>query len=134
MAAKQTAGTYDAHENILHLWYPNRVELTDEAAVRGFFDEVLIQWIRPCPTRPYLLVNYANVTIASNLVDPYAQSIRSIQPMVLGTFRYGVPPDFTGVAVAIGNMRLSSRANIFPDEASARAAIRRAKEAEHVRR
>jgi hypothetical protein len=125
----QTAGKYEATENILHLWYPRRVELTDEQRVRAFFDEVLVHWIKPCPKKPYLLVNYSNVTIASNLAEAYASSIQQLKPLVLGTFRYGMPPDFTGVAVAIGNMRLSAPANIFPDEMSARAAIRRVAEA-----
>jgi hypothetical protein len=58
----------------------------------------------------------------------YANNIRRFRTMILGTYRYNVPPDFTGVAVALGNMELAARANIFPDEASARDAIRRAKE------
>jgi len=43
---------------------------------------------------------------------------------VLGTFRYGVARDLTGVAITMGNMSVGSLANIFPDEASAREAIR----------
>ena len=46
----------------------------------------------------------------------------------LGTFRYDVPASFTGVTVALGNLRLATPANIFPDERSAREAIRLAKE------
>lgn len=37
-AAKATAGAYDATENILHLWFPQRVELADEESVRKFLD------------------------------------------------------------------------------------------------
>jgi hypothetical protein len=134
MAAGLTDGAYEPRENILHLWYPRRVELTDEAAIQAFFDEVLTHWIRPCPQKPYLLVNYANVTIATNMADAYAKSIQLMKPLVLGTFRYGVPPDFTGVAVALGNLRLSAPANIFPDESSAREAIGRAKSGQGGRR
>jgi hypothetical protein len=134
MADKYTEGKYEVEENILHLWYPRRVELTDESRLKVFFDEVLTDWIRPCPQRPYLLVNYAGVTIASNLASAYAGNIQRVKPLVVATFRYGVPPDFTGVAVAIGNLQLSAPANIFADEASARDAIRRAKQGLQGRR
>jgi hypothetical protein len=127
MATRQTDGLYESAENILHLWFPRHVALTDEQKVREFFDEVLVEWIERCPTRPYLLVNFSNLSIPSNMASAYAKSIVRFQPLVLGTFRYGVPPDFTGVAVAIGNMQLSTPANMFPDEASAREAIRRAR-------
>jgi len=43
-----TAGEYESAENILHLWFPRRVELTDEQTIRSFFDEVLVDWIQPC--------------------------------------------------------------------------------------
>jgi hypothetical protein len=127
MATRHTDGLYESTENILHLWFPRHVALTDEGKVQEFFDEVLVDWIQPCPTRPYLLVNFANLSIGSNMTGAYAKNIQRFQSLVLGTFRYGVPPDFTGVAVAIGNMQLAAPANIFPDEASARDAIRRAR-------
>ncbi|HXX68842.1 MAG TPA: hypothetical protein VEK07_16770 [Polyangiaceae bacterium] len=125
---KTTAGAYEASENILHLWFPQRVELLDEEAVRLFFDEVIADWIAPCPPRPYLLVDFANLHIRPNMAEAYAKNIARFQPMLLGTYRYGVPASFTGVAIALGNLRLAARANIFPDERSARDAIRLAKE------
>jgi hypothetical protein len=88
------------------LWFPCLIELADENAVRDFFDEVIADWIRPSPQRPYLLVNFANLHIRANMVDDYAKNIARFQSMVLGTYRYGMPPSFTGVAVALGNWRL----------------------------
>jgi hypothetical protein len=44
---KLAAGEYESAENILHLWFPRRVELVDEEAIRAFFDEVITEWIRP---------------------------------------------------------------------------------------
>jgi len=126
--AKKTAGAYDPSENILHVWFPRRVELVDEEAVRLFFDEVISDWIAPCRSRPYLLVNFSNLHIRPNMAEAYAKNIARFQPMLLGTYRYGVPASFTGVAIALGNLRLAARANIFPDERSARSAIRTAKE------
>lgn len=125
---KTTAGAYEASENILHLWFPHRVELVDERAVRLFFDEVINDWIKPCPTEPYLLVNFRNLHIRPNMAEAYANNIARFQSMIRGTYRYGVPASFTGVAIALGNLRLAARANIFPDERSARSAIRSAKE------
>jgi hypothetical protein len=125
--SKFTFGAYEGAENILHLWYPNRVQLADEATVVDFFEEVESLWIRPCPTRPYLLVNYANVHLAANMAAVYAARIARFRPLVIETFRYGVAPDFTGVAVALGTLKLAARANIFADEAAARDAIRRYK-------
>jgi hypothetical protein len=125
---KTTAGAYSPSENILHLWFPARVELVDEEAVRLFFDEVIADWIERCPSRPYLLVNFANLHIRPNMAEAYSKNIARFQPMLLGTYRYGVPASFTGVAIALGNLRLAARANMFPDEQSARSAIRLAKE------
>jgi hypothetical protein len=128
MAIKLTAGEYNATENVLHLWFPRRIELADEKAVRDFFDEVIADWIRPCPQRSHLLVNFSNLHIRPNMADAYAKNIARFQSMVLGTYRYGVPPSFTGVAVALGNLQLAAPANIFVDEGSAREAIRLAKQ------
>jgi hypothetical protein len=125
---KMTTGRYEASENILHLWYPHRVDLNDKEVLRRFFDEVSDDWIGPCPSPPYLLVNYANVHIRADMAEAYAKNIGRFQPMLLGTYRYGVPASFTGVTVALGNLKLAAPANIFPDEQSARRAIRLAKE------
>jgi hypothetical protein len=127
MATKRVEGSYDPLENILHLWFPKPVQLTDERTVVAFFDEVVRDWIAPCPTKPYLLVNYANLYISASLADAYAKNIGAFQSLLLGTFRYAVAPNFTGVAVALGNLKLSAAPNIFPDEASAREAIRHTK-------
>jgi hypothetical protein len=132
-AVKLTAGNYESAENILHLWFPHRVELADEEEVRVFFDEVMTDWIRRCPRQPYLLVNFSNLHIRANLAEAYARNIARFQPLLLGTYRYGIPPTFTGVAVALGNLRLAAPANIFPDQSGAREAIRAAKEREHSR-
>jgi hypothetical protein len=129
---KLAAGEYESAENILHLWFPRRVELADEAAVCAFFDEVMADWIQPHPSKPYLLVNFGNLHMRANMAEMYATSIAQFQSMLLGTYRYGVPPSFTGVAVALGNLRLAAPANIFPDERSAREAIRAAKESQTV--
>ncbi|HEV3193515.1 MAG TPA: hypothetical protein VGY54_23565 [Polyangiaceae bacterium] len=125
---KLTAGEYESAENILHLWFPRRVELADDRAVCGFFDEVVADWIQPCLRRPYLLVNFGNLHIHANMAEVYSKNIARFQTMLLGTYRYGVPPSFTGVAVALGNLQLGAPANLFPDELSAREAIRIAKQ------
>jgi hypothetical protein len=125
---KLAAGEYESAENILHLWFPRRIELADEEAIRAFFDEVRVEWIQPRPSKPYLLVNFSNLHIRANMAEVYAANIARFQPMLLGTYRYGVPASFTGVAVALGNLQLAAPANIFPDERSAREAIRAAKE------
>jgi hypothetical protein len=124
-----TSGAYEPEENILHLWYEQPVDLRDEVAVINFFEEVETRWIRACPEKPWLLVNYRNVRIAPAMTSVYAKCIQRFLPLVRGTFRYGVGSDLTGVAVAMGNIGVAPQANIFDDEASARAAIRRARAA-----
>lgn len=126
--AKLTAGSYDATENILHLWFPQRVELADEEGVRRFFGEVLDDWIKPCPRPPYLLVNFGNLHIRANMSQAYSKNIAGFQSLLRGTYRYGVPASFTGVAVALGNLELNAPAHMFADEQAARDAIRLAKE------
>ncbi len=129
-----TSGAYEQDENVLHLWYECPVDLHDEATILAFFAEVETRWIRSCPQKPYLLVNYRNVRIAPTMTAMYARSIERFKSLVLGTFRYdvgsGVGSDLTGVAVALGNMELGAPGNIFADEASARAAIRLARDAQ----
>jgi hypothetical protein len=129
---KLMAGEYESAENILHLWFTRRIELVDEEEVRAFFNEVMVDWIQPCASKPYLLVNFGNLHMRANMAEVYATSIAQFQSMLLGTYRYGVPPSFTGVAVALGNLQLAAPANIFPDERSAREAIRAAKESQTV--
>jgi hypothetical protein len=123
MRRGRTSGSYDAGQNVLHIWYEQPVVCTDELAVNSLFDEVENIWVRACPKKPYLLVNYANVRIAPAVTDTYARRIERLKVLVLGTFRYDVGTDLTGVTITMGNMSVGTHANIYPDEASARAAI-----------
>jgi hypothetical protein len=118
-----TSGKYDAESNVLHLWYEHAVDLRDEATMTAFFDEVENRWIRTCPRKPYLLVNFRNIRIPPSMTAVYARCIQKFQPLVLGTFRYAVGADLTGSAVALGNLGLSAQANIFENEGAARDAI-----------
>ena len=120
---KFTSGKYDPAENILHLWFPERVVLTDSATVEEFFREVTHDWIDRCPRPPYLLVNYKNVQILPAATQDYAANIAGFQSKIIATFRYAVSADLTGVAVSMGNLMLSRPANVFANEAEARAAI-----------
>jgi hypothetical protein len=124
---KQVAGRYERENNTLHLWFPRPVNLDNADLVSTFFDEVIEDWINKSPGKFYLLVNYTNLHIAPQQLAAYAENIGRFQHRLLGTFRYSVSNDFTGVAVSLGNVRLHAPANIFPDEASAREAIRAAK-------
>jgi hypothetical protein len=124
---KITAGKYEAVENILHLWFPRHVVLADEEAIRAFSDEVLVDWIQPCPIMPYLLVNFSNLEIRPNMAGVYAKHIGRFESLLLGTYRCGVHPSKIGVVMALSTER-GARANIFPDERSAREAICVAKE------
>jgi len=125
-AVKQVAGQFDKEENILHLWFPAPVNLVDMASVTTFFDEVVSDWIDVTPGQFYLLVNYANLHIAAAVSSAYGESIKRFHDRLLGTFRYAVSQDFTGVAVSLGNMQLQAPANMFSSESVARAAIRQA--------
>lgn len=120
---KFTSGRYDPGQNILHLWFPERVVLTDSATVEAFFREVTHDWIDRCVRPPYLLVNYKNLHILPAATQSYATNIAGFQPKIIATFRYAVSADLTGVAVSMGNLMLSRPANVFSDEAEARAAI-----------
>lgn len=120
---KQVSGRFEDINNILHLWFPSPVLLRDPQSVTAFFDEVIEDWVATAPGCFYLLVDYKNLHIAAQVADSYAANIKRFQHRLLGTFRFGIPGDFTGVAVSLGNMKLQAPANLFSDEASARAAI-----------
>jgi hypothetical protein len=128
---KYSEGVYEAGQNILHLWYPHAIQLADEATIEEFFDESLREWIAPCPTPPYLLVNYANVLMRPDMAESYARNIQRLKGRILGTYRYGIDPDahglFTSVAVRLGNLRITEPAHIFESEKAARAAIAEAR-------
>jgi hypothetical protein len=121
--SKRIAGRFESNQSILHLWFPAPIILRDVDTVTSFFDEVVSDWIDPTPGRFYLLVNYENLHIAGRVADCYAANIKRFQSKLLGTFRYGIPADFTGVAVSLGNLQLQAPANLFESEAAARAAI-----------
>ena len=122
-APKQVDGRLEEANGILHLWFPSPVLLRDSQSVAAFFDEVIEDWIDKAVGNVYLLVNYENLHIAAQVADSYAANIKRFQPKLLGTFRYGIPGDFTGVAVSLGNLKLQAQANLFPDAATARVAI-----------
>jgi len=98
---KQVAGRFEEATNILHLWFPNAVLLRDAQGVTAFFDEVIEDWIDKADGNIYLLVNYENLHIAAQVADSYAENIKRFQHKLFGTFRYGIPGDFTGVAVSL---------------------------------
>ena len=123
---KQVSGRFEPETGVLHLWFPRTVKLTNAESVKIFFDEVISDWIDPTPGPFHLLVNYENLHVSAHMSADYAQNIRRFQHKLLGTYRYGLPGDFTGVAVSLGNMQLQAHANLYDDEASARAAIRAA--------
>lgn len=131
MRKKLVAGNYEREENILHLWFPEPVDLRDESTVEAFFDEVVGDWISLLSGKAYLLVNYRNLRIRPDQVEAYAKNLKKFQPSLYGTFRYGFEPDatghFTGVTVTLGNMKLASPAQIFATEAAARDSVKRAK-------
>lgn len=128
---RYVVGRYDPEENILHLWHPNPTFLNTPEILKDFFNEVTF-WLRSCPTRPYLLVNYANVDITVDLTTEYSRQVKIYHPMVLGVFRYGISASlngsFTTMTVRMGNMKNSMASNLYPDETSARAAIRKQKQ------
>ncbi len=125
---KQVAGRYDADENVLWLWFPGEVRLRQPEDVAAFFDEVAHDWIDSLPGRAYLMVNYANLHIAPSVGKEYAAGMGRFHEKLIGAFRYNVASDFTDTAIALGNLKLRAPANIFPDEAAARDALRRARE------
>lgn len=120
-------GSYEPAQNILHLWYARPVRLDDAHIVAQFFADARDHWIRACTTPPYLLVNYAKVTLRANMVEAYSRQIATFQELVLGTFRYGIEDGalghFTAVAVHLGTAKLSKPPNVFASEAEAREAI-----------
>ncbi len=124
-------GRYEAEENILALWHPQPLVLNELNLIEEFFKEVNY-WLESCPTKPYLLVNYANVNIAVDMTPEYSRQIKAYRPMVLNVFRYNISDDlqgsFTAMAIRMGNLKTSTSSNIYPDETSARQAIKQARQ------
>jgi hypothetical protein len=123
-------GVYEPESNILHTWHPNPIVLDDPFTVEHFFREVR-RLIEACPEPPYNLVNYAGLTISPEMMGAYQAQLKIFRPMVRGVFRYGIAPGVGGTLTGV-TVRLANRteANIFPDEATAREAIRKVRAAE----
>lgn len=128
---KYVVGSYEAEENILHLTHPRQLVLNTPQIMEEFFREV-IYWIKACPVKPYLLVDYTNVDIAVDITQEYTRQLRNYRPMVLEVFRYGLSNDlsgsFTSMAVRMGNLKSATSSNIYPSEEAARQALRKARE------
>jgi hypothetical protein len=128
------AGAYDAVERILKLWYPEPVHLKDDAAMKTMFDEAKREWFSRYlsgDAKLALLIDLSNLHVSPTLVDAFAAELRPMLPRLLGVYRYNAPKDFTGVALSLGAVRAEERsAPLYPDEASARAAIRAARQAQ----
>ena len=122
--------TYDPVENVLHMWHPRPVALDDPFTVERFFRDVR-RLIDGCPDRPYLLVNYAGLTISPEMMGAYQAQLKTYRPMVRGVFRYGIGQGVGGTLTGV-TVRLANRAeaNIFANEGAAREAIRLARSAE----
>jgi hypothetical protein len=122
------SGEYEPKDDILRLWHPQPVSLDAPAFVDEFFREVYAL-VRQCPRPPYLLVDYTNLQIAAELTQHYASRVREYRGQVAGVFRYNLNAGTEGVLTRV-TVLLANRAdaNIFPDEASAREAIRRARQ------
>jgi hypothetical protein len=123
-------GAYEREDNVLHTWHPQPITLDDPFTVERFFREVK-RLIESCPERPYMLVNYAGLAISPEMMSAYQAQLKTYRPLVLGVFRYGIAEGvggtLTGVTVRLAN---KAEANIFPDEAAAREAIRKLRAAE----
>ena len=124
---------YEPEEGILRLCHPEPTMLADPRAVAEFFREVA-RLIRRCPQPPYLLVDYTNLDIAVDMTREYANQVSAYRGRVKGVYRYnlsaGTEGVLTKVAVLLAN---KSDANIYQDEAGARAALRRARTADRLR-
>src|SRR3982751_4429400 len=90
-------GTYEADENILHLWNPTETRLDTAAKIAAYFREVEDVGVRPCPAKPFLLVSYGNLHIPPQMTDAYSAAVGRLKPLLRGTYRYHMPADLTGV-------------------------------------
>jgi hypothetical protein len=126
-------GKYEPAEGILHLSHPEPTTLSDPQAVEGFFQEVA-RLIRRCPQPPYLLVDYTNLDIVVDMTRAYANQVRAYRSLVKGVYRYNLSASTEGVLTKVAVLLANkSDANIYPDEASARAAIRHARTMDPLR-
>jgi hypothetical protein len=126
-AVAAVRGKYEPGEGILHLSHPEPTTLADPTAVAEFFQKVS-RLIRQCPQPPYLLVDYTNLEIAVDMTREYANQVKAYRGQVKGVYRYNLSARTEGVLTKVAVLLANkSDANIFPDEASARAAIRRAR-------
>jgi hypothetical protein len=119
-------GEYEPASNVLRLWHPRPVTLNEPRLVEQFFEDV-VGLLKACPRPPHLLVDYRNFQIAAEMTQFYAKQVQAYRHLTVGVFRYNLSPDTEGVltkvAILVANR---AAANIFPDERSAREAIRKA--------
>lgn len=119
---------YERGENILKMWTKELVRMIEPTVVRRFYEDCAVV-IAHCPTKPWLLVDFSKVELSVAMAHEYARGIGLLKPLVIETFRFGAHQgDFITTAIRLGATQISTRSNIFADEASARAAIKAARE------
>jgi hypothetical protein len=125
---KQMAHAYEADANILHFWFPDGIELTTEERIDAFSDYG-VSCALACTRKPYLLVDYSRIFLEPMLAQHYSRSILKMKGIVVDAFRYGMgraDPNRVHISVSVRSATAKGfgHSNFFPNQESARAAIR----------
>ena len=129
LAMPMVSGAYEAEDGVLRLWHPGRAVLDSAAQVKQYFEEIG-RLIASCPSPPWLLIDYANVEVRREVTQEYVEKARAYRPLVRDVHRFGVSEATEGVLTRVAILLATGvDANIFPDEASARAALRKVRAA-----
>jgi len=123
---------YDERENVMRAWVPGGIKFVDHQISREFFDEIM-SILKSCEHPPYVLADLTGFEVPPYMSTDYANHMARMKEYTLGVFRYGIPRDMGGELLSttmhIAAMKAISRSNLYPDEKTARAAIREAKKA-----
>jgi hypothetical protein len=125
MPKREAELSYDVAENIIHMSFPEPVELRTREEITAHFDHVTAFWrAHAGGKKVYFVVDFDNVTISVAELDHYAaQSKRAHDLCAIASVRYG-GNSLQRTATRLAGMKIQRASNIVDTREEAIQAVR----------
>lgn len=125
MASSHVDLSYDRHENIVYMSFPEPVELRTPEEITSHFQRVIEFWrVSTVGLKSYFVVDFDNVSINPAEVDFYAQESRRAHDIcAIASFRYG-GTHLQRTVTRLAGMKMQRPSNIYQTREQAIAAVR----------
>lgn len=123
--------TYDRHEDIIYMSFPERMELETRAQIKAHFDFVVSFWRANAGGRKsYFVVDFTNIVINMKELDYYAKlSDKAQAECAITSVRYGGDP-LQRTITRLAGMKIHRPSHVYETRAEALAVVRALKAGE----